>query len=348
MKDIKSIPFEEIEPAVEELIEERHDALLAGIKSKVTASNKRAISRVIRESARYKNYEEGSDGDEEEAVESLPGLPDVDKVEVSEEAYDEIIAEAKVDVATAFVQRYNLGSNYNWMLPQMMAHFGTWKAIKNSKGKYCGQDTLHYNTKDSAFDFGLHLISMLQRGVLIKCPLNSKTQKHYLLNTINHLVPLVLGGFKIYQKIPYSAWEKRDIQYIVDPELYWGMVSEVPKDMPAEAILSLRTLGLSNRGEKTSGKTPFKSPVSQSRLAHLDEWDNSEYDLTRTNYLGLGMLAQIWCAHPDNRNPEYQVLDPLDWDNVPAPLVEASISKPIKKYPTTMATAPWERFNVTR
>jgi hypothetical protein len=35
------------------------------------------------------------------------------------------------------------------------------------------------------------------------------------------------------------------------------------------------------------------------------------------------MVCQTWCAHPNNRT-QYMVLNPLDWDNLPEPLIQTS------------------------
>jgi hypothetical protein len=60
------------------------------------------------------------------------------------------------------------------------------------------------------------------------------------------------------------------------------------------------------------------------------------------------MLTQIWLAHPTIRN-EYMVLDPVNWDNVPQPLVSNDIFKPAAPVaPVKPATKqdnsylPWE------
>jgi hypothetical protein len=40
--------------------------------------------------------------------------------------------------------------------------------------------------------------------------------------------------------------------------------------------------------------------------------------------LAQTMIAQIWCAHPSNRT-KYMVLDPKNWDAIPAPLISSDI-----------------------
>jgi hypothetical protein len=56
------------------------------------------------------------------------------------------------------------------------------------------------------------------------------------------------------------------------------------------------------------------------------------------------MLSQIWVAHPENRT-KYMVLDPLNWDRVPPPLIETDIfQKPVYEISVAVDTdndLPW-------
>ena len=48
------------------------------------------------------------------------------------------------------------------------------------------------------------------------------------------------------------------------------------------------------------------------------------------------MLCQIWLAHPQHRT-EYMILDPNNWDTIPAPLIETDLIKT-----TTSSDVPWD------
>lgn len=48
------------------------------------------------------------------------------------------------------------------------------------------------------------------------------------------------------------------------------------------------------------------------------------------------MLTQVWVAHPSLRN-EYMVLDPVNWDQMPEPLIPTELHKII-----TPSKLPWD------
>jgi hypothetical protein len=99
------------------------------------------------------------------------------------------------------------------------------------------------------------------------------------------------------------------------------MLCEVP-EMTREEILQARTQGLTY-------KTGSKAGTQRSPLSTFKLYDTTGTKLHKVPELAQTMIAQIWCAHPSNRT-KYMVLDPENWDAIPAPLISSDIfgSKP--------------------
>ena len=216
---------------------------------------------------------------------------------------------ARDTVVESFLETFKIAEKYNWILPQMIARFGNWKNIDND-----GYQTFLENTKDD-FNYGIWLIATRPRNKIL---LPHKGLTQYKLPDYNALVPLILSGFKKYQGINYSNW--KNAQWLVDEALYKAMTAEVP-EMSIEDILQFRVRCQTTKTGKNAGRPP--NPATTATFYHLADWE--KHDMTKVPKLALHMLCQTWCAHPSNRNPSVQVLDPRDWDNAPAPLINQNM-----------------------
>lgn len=203
-------------------------------------------------------------------------------------------------------------TNFNtWMLPQLLAYFGSFKVRKNDAGKCDPMALLSDNLGSDTWARGVWMVTnVLKRSSLVKAQNNINYSKY------SALVPLILAGLKEYQNIPYSAWDVPSLSHAMGSQLY-DAATATPPDIPISRILELRKEGLTTKSGKTAGLV--KSPTSTWTLTGLQhsEWSGLP-QLTMT------MLAQIWVAHPSIRHSN-MILDPLDWDNIPEPLVPSEL-----------------------
>jgi hypothetical protein len=220
------------------------------------------------------------------------------------------------------------------MMPQMLAKFGEFRPVW--KGQYIdAAQTLMQNLGSDPKLRGMYLAATkLSRGKLIQKQSSPQGSQY------GALVPLVMAGFKKYQNIAYGRWSREDIKYVVDKNLAQAMmVTEVP-ELSVSRLLEIRELGLTAKSGRTEGQV--KNPLSTWALTGIQDTE-----LGHLPKLAVTMLTQIWLAHPSIRN-EYMVLDPLNWDNIPAPIVAQDIfkapapaeSKPISK--DASSYLPWE------
>jgi len=247
----------------------------------------------------------------------------------------EEFAEASLEQLEEVAQRQKIPQYNSWMMPQMLAKFGQFKPVWKDQ-KIDAAQTLMQNLGSDPKLRGMYLVATkLSRGQLIQKQ-SSPQGAHY-----GALVPLVLAAFKKYQNISYSRWSRDDIKYVVDKNLAQAMMlTEVPQ-LSLERLLEIREIGLTAKSGKTEGQT--KNPLSTWSLTGIQDTE-----LGHLPKLAVTMLTQIWLAHPTIRN-EYMVLDPVNWDNVPQPLVSNDIFKPAAPVaPVKPATKqdssylPWE------
>jgi hypothetical protein len=195
--DIKSLAFALMEDDVEELASGMLEERLRTTKAIAEHSNNKKVKTYSKDVARFFDSEAGSDGIEEYVKEAV-NLIDVDNLELTQEQQDEVYAEARKQTVEKFVSSNDLGSRYTWVLPQMTAHVGSWKAIKNENGKYDGKATVAEACKEDYFNRGIwYVLHLATRSDLISKTLTPL----YKVGEYNNLVPLMLNAFKIYQNI---------------------------------------------------------------------------------------------------------------------------------------------------
>lgn len=223
------------------------------------------------------------------------------------EEFADLELSALDDLAT----QYKLSSFNSWMLPQLLAHFGSWKPYWNDEGLIDPKLTVIKNVGSSKKSKGMWMVCCrLMRSTLV-------AKQSALPGTYyGALVPLILAGFKKYQNIPYSKWSREGIQFVVDKNLAEAMCTTLP-ELDVARILEIREDGLTIKtGEKRGQK---KSATSTWALTGIQDTELSQYPR-----LAVTMLTQIWMAHPSLRN-EYMILDPNNWDRMPEPLVGIEI-----------------------
>lgn len=332
--DLTTLPFDKIGPRVRAKQAELEALLLDNVKKAVRSANEKKIAELTTQiSANF----ESNEGVEESVRESI-NLADED-LELTEEQVANCRKQAKDIILASFIEHCNLGSKHTWLLPQMIATFGTWRAIRGENNLYSPKLTYLENTTDNDFNYGLWLVATsVPRSTLIT--VDAKSGPMYKLRQYNHLVPLILAGFKQFQNIKYKEWDRREIAWLVDIELGKAMLASVPV-LTDEDINDIRKIAHTTKSGARAGKQG--SPITTASLYHLNEY--TKYDLNDIPKLAIHMIIQSWIAHPANRSPNVHILDPNDWDAVPKPSINSSVIKDKYDWGTTKKAgiydSPW-------
>lgn len=232
-----------------------------------------------------------------------------------------------------FVTLKKLSHFHLWLLPQLVAHFGSWKPIKNSSGLWDILATLKHNIGDDPKLQAIWKLSRITRSLLL--PSQTKHPQYA------QFTPLILMGFKLYKDISYQSWKGlQHIEYILEPKLLEAVSLsseqlEVIGSLGSDRLLEIRTQGLMNKSGKNQGE--LKPAESTWALTGI-----KDTELGTLPKLTQSMLTQIWIAHPSKRT-QYMILDPLNWDNMPPALISGEIFTPQETIPTeqTALKLPW-------
>jgi hypothetical protein len=204
----------------------------------------------------------------------------------------------------------------SWLLPQLVAAFGSWKLILVD-GKIDVKLTLKHNCEASLEAQAMWRLSRIPRTCLLT--------KQVAIPEYAVLTPLILAGFKRMQGVGYASWQGlENLDYVLEPRLYSAVCVDVP-DLGSERLLEIRQQGLTTRSGKSAGQlknaetTWSLNGISDTELGHLPKLTQS-------------MLTQIWLAHPSHRS-NLMILDPENWDHLPEPLIAPTIFKqPLKEF----------------
>ncbi len=227
-------------------------------------------------------------------------------------------------------QRKAFGKYGLWLLPQALAYVSNnFTPIKNPiSGKYDGVQTVKKGIASCSLgpEWAKGLIYYLitsPRGTIF--PERVKATSPELL-PFSALVPLFLAPYKKFHDIPYSSWE--NISTLVDKDLVAAMYSH-PPEYNSDELLQFRVTGSTVKSGDKAGDV--KNPINATSITKVgvEEFDQ----LPR---LAKIMLTQVWVAHPSLRN-EYMVLDPVNWDQMPEPLIPTELHKII-----TPSKLPWD------
>lgn len=311
--DITTLPFDKIAPRIKEKREQLESIMLNNMVKAIASMQDKKIAELTNQ---LSTNLESSDGVEESIKEAFNFSSD--DVELTAEQKDKIRKEARDIILASFINHCNLGSKHSWVLPQMIATFGTWVAVRGENGLYSPKLTYVKNVENNQFNHGLWYVATSPRSALIT--VDSKSGPMYKLKQYNQLVPLILAGFKQYQNIKYNDWDRNEIAWLVDEELGRAMKATVP-DLSNEEINEIRAIAHTTKSGNRAGKQG--SPITTASLYHLGDY--TKYDLTSIPKLAMHMIIQSWIAHPANRAPNVHILDPRDWDAVPKPSVSTSI-----------------------
>jgi len=215
------------------------------------------------------------------------------------------------------VDELNLQAYSSWLLPQLVAHFGTWKL------QQCGKTTVKYNCVGK-HNIVLYRLAMLRRSQLIK---NQTQTPEYA-----QLTPLILLGLKRHQGFSYEQFRDfSGLNYLLEPQLYEALVLEEMPQLTNTRLLEIRQQGLTYMTGKNAGQT--RQAESTWKLYGIQGTE-----IGRLPTLTQTILAQIWLAHPKHRR-NTMILNLNDWDSQPEPLIEGEVlpaAKPVPGWPR-----PW-------
>ena len=213
----------------------------------------------------------------------------------------------------ALAERDGLTNLNTWMLPQILAHYGSWRLVKNDAGQVLPQETAKLNIL-SPWHMGLwRVVTRLKRGSLVKLQ-GSAIGVNY-----SALVPIILAGAKRFQNVPYSRWQLTPDSKLVHQELLEAMFAVCP-DLGSDRLLEIREQGLTIKSGAKAGSV--QKATSKWTLTGIQ--DTELHGLPK---LAVTMLTQIWVANPSLRT-ELMILDPKNWDRMPKPLVDSEIFHP--------------------
>jgi hypothetical protein len=226
----------------------------------------------------------------------------------------EEFAEASLEELEAVAEQHKIQQYNSWMMPQLLARFGEFKIVE-TEGQIDAAKTIMHNIKSDPKLRGMYLAATkLPRSKLIKRQ-NSAEGSHY-----GALIPLVMAGIKKYQNIPYSRWNREGIKYVADKNLAAAMLVEEVPELTTQRILEIREEGLTTKSGKNPGEV--KNPLATWSLTGI-----GDTELGHLPKLAVTMITQIWLAHPSLRN-QYMILDPVNWDSMPKPLMPTSVLPP--------------------
>ena len=218
-----------------------------------------------------------------------------------------------------WAESMNLSHLHTWLLPQLVAYYGSWTLVKNGDQIDC-LATIKHNCSDPK-SRAFYMLSRIKRSLLVATQTKNPEYATF--------TPLIMMGQKRMKGLDYESWRNSSgLQYILEPRLFDAMIL-APEDLAvccnlgSDRLLEIQVQGLTTKSGKTAGSMkPAKSTwsltgIQDTEIGHLPK-------LTQT------IITQCWLAHPELRTP-YMILDLENWDNMPKPLVSNEIFKPTKE-----------------
>jgi hypothetical protein len=336
MNDIKLLDFPGLARDFQETYIQLRDERLRVAQSVAERRYRQQYNQLVQQFNNF-DVEGGSDGVEESVRESL-GEFDPQDVQLPANVIQQCKSEAKLAVTEAWCAKNSIPQKLTWLPHQLLAYFGTWKAVRDESGKYSAPLTWDANTRARGdyYALGSALLATSTRTNFFKdAPRGNQQYK----SVINPLVPIILAGFKKYQGINYSEWNSVGLEALLDAELSKLVGVTVP-ELSVSELIALRNTALTDK-EGARANIP-NNPATCTKLNHL-----GDTALGHLPKLAKYMVLQTWAAHPSNRN-EYMILDPNNWDNIPEPLVSKDIflhKPPQATQPRTVTSysdLPWD------
>jgi hypothetical protein len=235
-------------------------------------------------------------------------------------------------------EQMELSHLQSWLLPQLVAYYGSWTLVYTSSGEIDCLKTIHKNC-DNPQQRAFYMLSRVKRSLLVASQTKSPDY--------STLTPLILMGQKRMKGINYEQWRTaKNLEWVMEPRLYEALAldAEVIAEccsLGSDRLTEIRDQGLLARtGAKAGQMKPAKSTWSLTGIQDTEL--GSLPKITQT------ILTQCWLAHPESRTP-YMILDLQNWDSMPKPLTTNDIfksvvpinviTKPVKE---TVNLMPWD------
>lgn len=264
-------------------------------------------------------------------------------------------------ILSRFAETFQLTKNSGWFMPQCLAALARIKLPRNAEGKVSAKLLLkeHYST--DLMLMGIYTIfTHAKRGLILK------NQTHENNRNFSKLVPLIMSAYKQYSNVPYSDWAIEEARLVVDSDLWesmyqasfdedigWyynclvmGYLPESPsmfddtkydgKDyggFDIKTILEWRNDALTIKSGDKRGS--IRNPVTTYSMS-----PSPSNPMINLDPLSRHMFLQTWNAHPDNRTA-LMILDPLNWDRMPEPLIDIKFLHPSLEEETKMLQAAY-------
>jgi len=217
-------------------------------------------------------------------------------------------------------EQMQLSHLHQWLLPQLVAWYGSWTLVYDEHSNYDCLATIKKNCVDPK-SRAFYMLSRIKRSLLVA--IQTKNPEYATFT------PLIMMGQKRMKGLDYESWRNSSgLQYILEPRLFDAMIL-APQDLQSvcslgsDRLLEIQVQGLTTKSGKTAGSMkPAKSTwsltgIQDTEIGHLPK-------LTQT------IITQCWLAHPELRTP-YMILDLENWDSMPKPLVSNEIFKELPK-----------------
>lgn len=209
-----------------------------------------------------------------------------------------------------FIAKYGIPLHIDWILDQAVTLIGNMPVTRNENGLISGTRFKNDN-----------FTTPWLRGLFLFLMINTKSSYLKLQYKAPHkqfgaLVPFIMYAQRLVKNTKYSEWDPAEIDDVVHSDLVDAMTYS-GYNFTKEQLLEYRTKGLTIKSGATEGQ--MKNPVSTHKLNSSDD-----VDWNQIPPLVQVMLTQIWMAHPENRT-KYMILDPLNWDKMPASLVDREV-----------------------
>jgi len=226
-------------------------------------------------------------------------------------------------------EHHGLVNMNSWMLPQILAHYGSWQLVYDQAKKVNWEATAKQNIT-TPWHLGLwRVVTRLKRGSLVKLQ-GSPIGVNY-----SALVPIILAGVKRYQNVGYNCWAITPDCRLIAEDLLMAMFCDYP-DLGSDRLLEIREQGLMIKSGAKAGSV--QKATSKWTLTGIQ--DTELFGLPK---LAVTMLTQIWVANPSLRT-NLMVLDPKNWDLMPKPLLDTEIftvPSNTQPQPSLVVDMPW-------
>lgn len=213
-----------------------------------------------------------------------------------------------------FASKFQIAKNSDWFWGQASARIAATALPIGSDGLYSAKKWYLETIKNDSVLHALCILAKYSKRSTLVDKQVERNKRDYCA-----LVPIFMAAHKKINNIPYEKWNKAELKGVVEPKLLdamfnvdddcYGLGSDELLEYREEALL-IRT-GAKAGGQRNPATTYLMYPPKDNPLNELPA-------------LSRIMLCQTWCAHPSNRT-NLMILDPRDWDNMPAPLVETNL-----------------------